>query len=120
MVLRPSIYTFTEPRQVHYLNINWIVFTKRMQCGYKHRYRLINEKLPHSVNDYYNFFENQYSTRQKQSTLLLPRVRTEHGKSSISFMGSQIWNNLPEDVKRRKTLNSFRRTYKNILIQEYS
>lgn len=83
-------------------------------------YRLINEQLPHSVNDYYNFFDNQYSTRQKQSTLLVPRVRTEHGKTSISFMGSRIWNNLPEEMKRLKTVNSFRKKLKNIFVQEYS
>ena len=63
-------------------------------------YKLIHQKLPHSLIDYCRFFEHNYGTRQKDTkTLVLPKVNTEQGKRSMTFCGSIMWNSLPEDVK---------------------
>lgn len=83
-------------------------------------YKLINQQLPHSMYDYCKFFDNQYGTRQKDDkTLLLPRVRTEHGKNSISFAGSEVWNSLPKDIRRKCSFHSFCTATKDHLLQEY-
>ena len=84
-------------------------------------YKLIHQKLPHSLSDYCRFFEHNYGTRQKDTkTLVLPKVNTEQGKRSMTFCGSIMWNSLPEDVKCKPSVNSFQKALKELLILENS
>ena len=84
-------------------------------------YKLIHQKLPHSLTDYCRFFEHNYGTRQKDTkTLVLPKVNTEQGKRSMTFCGSIMWNSLPEDVKCKPSVNSFQKALKKLLILENS
>ena len=83
-------------------------------------YKLINQLLPHSMYEYCRFFEHRYNTRQKEAkTLRLPSVRTEHGKIAISFVGSEIWNSLPEDIRRKCSIHSFCTALKDHLLHKY-
>ena len=83
-------------------------------------YTLIHQQLPHPVNEYCKFFKHNYSTRQRDNkTLVLPKVKTEHGKRSITFCGSELWNALPDDIKIKPSVTSFRNAVKKKLLQEY-
>ena len=83
-------------------------------------YKLIHLQLPHPVYDYCKFFEHRYNTRQKDTkTLVLPKVKTEHGKRSISFYGSRVWNSLPLDVKEKPSVKSFCKELREMMLNEY-
>ena len=43
----------------------------------------------------------------------IPKTQTSrHGIESLSFLGSKLWNNLPDELKNIKTLPSFKRHIK--------
>ena len=43
----------------------------------------------------------------------IPKMRTSrHGIESLSFLGCRLWNNLPDEFKSIKTLESFKRQIK--------
>ena len=53
-----------------------------------------------------------YSLRNKL-LMRIPKTQTSrHGIESLSFLGSKLWNNLPEELKNIKTLPSFKRQIK--------
>lgn len=45
---------------------------------------------------------------RKGDHLILPMVRTNYGKKSLTFDGVQLYNKLPPDVKHAKTLRAFK------------
>ena len=60
-------------------------------------------------------FVEKYSTYGLRSchNLLLPQARTTcHGLETISFLGSRLWQALPNDMKQSDTLSTFKRRIK--------
>lgn len=53
--------------------------------------------------------QNQYNLRI-QNDFRAPLIRSvSHGSDSISFIGPNIWNSLPSDLKRLEFLNIFKK-----------
>ena len=48
----------------------------------------------------------------------VPLYRTAVGQRSFSFRASKLWNNLPDSVKDTSSIKIFKRTVKNILVEE--
>ena len=81
-------------------------------------YNLINNNLPHSLLVYCQFPVHSYSTRHKnKGNLFVPSVNTSMGKFAISYAGPLLWNSLPDHIKAKPTLNSFRHSLKTWLLQ---
>ena len=38
---------------------------------------------------------------------------------SISYQGVKTWNNIPNHVKRRKNQNSFKTSFKQLIVSDY-
>ena len=73
-------------------------------------YDLVKGKLPHSLADYCQVTQQRYSTRGKENGLLcLPKCMSTQGQSSISFVGTKLWNDLPDEIKLKPTRSAFRR-----------
>ena len=51
--------------------------------------------------------QTRYSLRNNNS-LEVPKPRTSHFKQSFSYAGAIAWNSLPEDVRVRQDINSFK------------
>ena len=70
-------------------------------------------KTPQSFRANHN-----YITRfrdQPQSS----RHRLAHCQNPVSFTGPIEWNNLPNDLRNTKTINSFKRKLKIFFIEQY-
>lgn len=62
---------------------------------------------------------NTNNTRfSSRNNFLVPKVRTNHGKQTAKFAGVSTWNNIPEEIKLRYTLHSFRKLFKLYLLRE--
>ena len=62
---------------------------------------------------------NQYNTRlSKNKNFVIPRVRTQLGKKSLSVTGPRIWQEVPIEIKM-KSNTIFKRLYKSFLISKY-
>ena len=54
-----------------------------------------------------------YDTRSGENMdLYVPRVIKDNYKRSFSYMATNLWNQLPTDVKESATLDSFKQNYK--------
>lgn len=47
--------------------------------------------------------------RNIETDLALPKPRTNFLKRSFRYSGAMLWNNLPDEAKRAKTLRQFKR-----------
>ena len=51
---------------------------------------------------------NRYNLRNRND-FVIPRVHTVyHGTESITYLGPKIWDIVPEEIKQKKSLNSFK------------
>ena len=48
----------------------------------------------------------------KNMDLYMPRVIKDNYKRGFSYMATNLWNQLPTDVKESTTLDSFKQNYK--------
>ena len=90
-----------------------LVYLKSAIVMYKSYYKL----LPFNVQNVFVEVQSvhKYSTRQKFN-LHVQHVNTSMRKHSISCIGVQIWNELNDVLKRKKSLASFRLSLKKQLI----
>ena len=57
------------------------------------------------------------NTRARDS-LQIPLFRTKTGQRSFIFRGTNIWNNLDDDLKQRTSLTSFKRALRDSLLRQ--
>ena len=80
-------------------------------------FKYINKQLPTSFNNYfcYNSTIHSYPTRISENFHLInPKLLITH--KTIRHHGPDLWNNLPNIIKSRLTLYSFKATLKRHLI----
>ena len=61
---------------------------------------------------------HSHSTRYSNN-LVIPHFRLSKTQMSISFVGSKLWNDLPEDLKSLSSLSVFKRNLKRHLMGDY-
>jgi hypothetical protein len=75
------------------------------------------DKLPNVLKSYFtkNQFIHRYDTREKFSFHMIA-TRTTFGKRLIKYKGSQMWNNLPENLKSIRSTSEFKNHLRNFLL----
>jgi len=83
-------------------------------------YKYMNSLLPNPLKSLFviNKQLHTYNTRNKNNPIV-PRHKTELGKKCLSHMGPIIWNTVPNNIKEKKTLNSFKSLLKINLLKRY-
>ena len=71
-------------------------------------YRVLNNEAPEYISNLYTHTPSRYSNSRSYH-LSLPRPRTDIFKTSVSFSGAYLWNNLPLTVRSCQSLSSFKR-----------
>ena len=80
-------------------------------------YKQQNALLPVIFENYYEAVNNVYNTRQ-QGNLTTNLFRTHHGQSTIRFIGAQLWNQIPENIKKSTSLTMFKNLCKAHIINK--
>ena len=62
-----------------------------------------------------NSATHEYGTRKKDD-LKLPYCRTNLCQNTICFQGPKLWNNIPADIKQTKSLNIFKHSVKQLIM----
>ena len=67
------------------------------------------------VSENFQFAENHYNFRhQSKKKFKVDHVETEtYGKQSISYLGPEIWNSVPQEIKTVTTLAAFKTKIKH-------
>ena len=78
-------------------------------------FKSINNLAPNYLCDQITMMRDiiPYETRSTlNNDVLVPKGRTEKFKQSFLYIGSNLWNKLPNKVKECKTINAFKSNYK--------
>ena len=71
-------------------------------------YKVLHNMAPTKLNEIFNMsniYVHGHNLRGSNSTLFLPRPKTEYLKKSISFRGPKIWTSLSEQARNSKSLS---------------
>ena len=83
---------------------------ERKKAKAKMMYKLLNNMGPQSLTNLFTYKDEvtSYKLRNISSSLCLPHPRTNNMKRSFMYDGAFLWNSIPRDIKRSKSLSSFR------------
>jgi len=81
-----------------------------------HKYHYRNDKMPVIFSDYFSCNKDIHHHTRSSSLLHLSSVSTSVGTKSTKFKASQLWNTLPERLRKIKNFNSFKTELSNYLI----
>ena len=72
-------------------------------------YKIMNNKAPGYLIDLFQKSSSRnYSLRESENRLLLPKYNTEFAKSSsFSFVGAKVWNSIPYNIRSATSLSAF-------------
>ena len=69
--------------------------------------KFLNDVAPPIMNDFFQKQGNYYSVRNPASLVSQRKFTSAHDINTIFFRGSQIWQNLPQDISDSDSLNLF-------------
>ena len=94
--------------------IKWLPTSKRVdQCINTITYNFVNNTCPYYLNDIFEFAPHcSIGTRNNFSKLKNHFRETNMGQKAISYIGTSIWNSLPDSIKRANSLNTFKHDVK--------
>ena len=90
---------------------------KLVTCSFTYSY--INDILPDFLEDCFiqNNTRTVYNTRQSNN-FYIPFYRYNVSRRTIRYTGPLLWNVLPDYVKCTTSLSSFKKSYKNFLLNQ--
>ena len=80
---------------------------QRAQSTARLMYKVLHNMAPTKLNEIFNMSNTVHNLRGSNSTLFLPRPKTEYLKKSISFRGPKIWNSLSKQARNSESLSIF-------------
>ena len=76
-------------------------------------YKCLNRLSPPIMNDFFTYRQNNYNIRNFRE-LDCENVNTINcGLNTLSYKGSQLWQQLPEFIKKSENINSFKLNLKS-------
>ena len=116
------IVTFTKKYEhitpslmaLHWLPVDYRIIYKILLLVYK----AINGFSPSYISNLLSFNSSSYSLRSCSNKLLqVPRSNLKsYGDRRFSIAGPKLWNSLPASLRNADSLNSFKKTFKDIFI----
>ena len=94
-------YTGTE----HFDKINWFPIDQIFrQCLSTSVFKFVSQKCPQYMNGIYRTTNQNNAVTRNSSLKLIQPLRTKAlSQKYLSYLGSFIWNDLPDDVKLSNT-----------------
>lgn len=96
--------------------VNWVkldrqrLFDKSIMM-----YKIVNGMVPDYLSSHFVFRSDTltYNLRESDSSLAIPRPRTNYCKRSLSYSGAVLWNGLSLDMCQSLSPNAFKSELKN-------
>ena len=105
--------------------INWLPTKERFeQCVCANIFTFFNNMSPIYTSELYQSFNHGQNKRRSNCRLQLSHRNTSHGHKALSFLGPNLWNNLPADIKSTSNINTFKQKRKTtvfiFIIKDFS
>ncbi len=99
-------------RSLHWLPVTFMIDFKVLLLVYKS----VNGLGPKCIADMLTEYKSNRPLRSLGSSQLeIPRVHTKQGESAFSYYAARSWNQLPEEIRCAKTLDTFKYSLKTHL-----
>ena len=84
----------------------------------KFMFRYVNRLLPTNFDIFFVPIANihNYHTRASTNNFFIPRRSKNKSLGALSFLGSKLWSEIPNNIKVKPSLFSFTSNYKNHLL----
>ena len=81
-------------------------------------YKIMNNKAPgYPIDLFQKSSSRNYSLRESENRLLLPKYNTEFAKSSsFSFVGAKVWNSISYNIRSATFLSAFKRHINSLAV----
>lgn len=106
-VLRPNIFNMLHQFLNPYIGSQYVrkIDFKILLLTYKS----LNGLGPSYITEMLSLYEPSTLLGSSGTSLLIvPRVKTKHGKAGFSYYVTNSWNKLPEDLRLVQTLTTFK------------
>ena len=101
---------FTEFKEINWLNTS----DRIIQCACSAVFKFFQKSCPEYMSEIFHISSpGNINTRSSFLKLILPLRKTNMGQNTISFLGPQQWNRLPNNIKESRTINTFKHKLKN-------
>ena len=98
--------------------INWLPVNKRVeQCICTLIYKYVHNNVPEYTEDIFTIKVRKYNTR-KPNMLTRPFCKTSNGQKAISYLGPKLWDDIPNDLKQKANIASFKHEFKNHFLKK--
>ena len=75
-------------------------------------HKVVNNLTPAYLNEMFTNTDTDYTLRNNENKLQLPKPRTDYLKRSFCYDGAAVWNKLPENIRTTSSLSVFRKKLK--------
>ena len=90
--------------------LNWDTLSiRRKKLKALIMFKSLNKLAPVYLQDLFIERSTEYNLRNSFNKLSLPKPRTNYLKRSFSYSGAQLWNSLPENIRKIKSTGQFKR-----------
>ena len=111
-----AAYEFSESKEkINHLN------QRLQQCVTSTVFKFVQRKCPANTNEVFRPAENmKINTRNSFLKLNHPFQKTSTRQKGLSYIGSAIWNRIPEIIKKTRNLNTFKHKMKHYYLNDLS
>ena len=96
-----------------FLKINWLPTKKRVeQCICVNVFNFFNQMSPQYTAEIFHPSSSVHNTCRATQKLDLPFRKSCIGQKTLSYIGPKTWNNLPDQIKLSKNVNTFKHDIK--------
>ena len=97
-----------------YKNLN--VLPLNLRCQFNKG--VLMYKIVNNLSPTYLYEKFQARTVRNKSSIFVPRPRTDFFMSSLSYSGAKLWNELPDSLRKKNSLQSFKTAYHKYLLNQ--
>ena len=104
--------SFDSPSEPLFKQLKWMKFHDRVD--YKKMilvYKALNGLSPAYISDIFKYTHNIGLRSYESKQLNVPKPNLEFFRKSLSYSGSQLWNEIPIEIRSSSSLQSFKSKY---------
>ena len=109
------------PSKDLFTQLKWLSFGNR--CNYHTAlliYKSLNNLTPKYIKDIISFskkssYNLKYATRHDITS---SRYKTSFKKNALSYASMEVWNKIPTFIREAKTIHTFKKQFKNYLLDQ--
>ena len=94
--------------------------TRRKKQKLKFMFKTLNHQSPEYLKGLFKPFSTDYSLRNSDNKLALPKPRTDFLKRNFCYSGGHLWNSLPSNARAIRSYTNFRNKIDRQLSSSYS